>query len=113
MNFSLRIKELRERDGISQAKLANALQMSISSIGMWESTQEIPPAKKLIRIADYFNVSIDYLLGRTDEPGALLVSSTNFQTTPKEQQMITSYRKLPTQSQEYVYGIIHNLAAHS
>ncbi len=66
MSFSLRIKELREERGLSQAKLAKELGVGTGSVGMWESTQEIPPVKKLLVIADYFGVSLDYLVGRSD-----------------------------------------------
>ena len=111
--FAIKIKELRTENNLSQADLAKVLNYTQSNICEWEKGTVEPKATALQNIANYFNVSIDYLLGRTDELGALLVSSTNFQTTPKEQQMITSYRKLPAQSQEYVYGIIQNLAAHS
>ena len=66
MSFSFRIKELREERGLSQAKLAKELGVGTGSVGMWESTQEIPPVKKLLLIADYFGVSLDYLVGRSD-----------------------------------------------
>ncbi len=66
MSFSFRIKELREERGLSQAKLARELNVGTGSVGMWESTQEIPPVKKLLVIADYFGVSLDYLVGRSD-----------------------------------------------
>lgn len=66
MSFSLRIKELREERGLSQVKLARALNVGTGSVGMWESTNEIPPVKKLLVIADYFGVSLDYLVGRSD-----------------------------------------------
>ncbi len=66
MSFSLRIKELREERGLSQAGLAKELGVGTGSVGMWESTHEIPPVKKLLVIADYFGVSLDYLVGRSD-----------------------------------------------
>lgn len=78
MKFSIRLKELREQKGLSQTKLANDLGVSVGCVGMWESTKQIPPANKLNIIADYFNVTVDYLLGReqhaaewTDEEKAL------------------------------------------
>ena len=44
MNFSLRLKELREQKGKSQAQLANEIGVSLGCVGMWESTQQVPPA---------------------------------------------------------------------
>ncbi len=66
MSFSFRIKELREERGLSQARLARELGVGTGSVGMWESTSEIPPVKKLLVIADFFGVSLDYLVGRSD-----------------------------------------------
>ena len=68
MNFSLRLKELREKKQISQKQLAIDLGVGVGSVGMWESSDRTPPAKKLKVIADYFGVSIDYLLGIDNEP---------------------------------------------
>ncbi len=67
MSFALRLKELREKKGFSQAQLASKLNVGIGSVGMWESTQRTPPAKRLNQIADFFGVSVDYLLGREEK----------------------------------------------
>lgn len=67
MNFSIRLKALRENKGLSQAQLAHELNVGVGSVGMWESTQRTPPAKKLQTIANYFDVSVDYLLGREEK----------------------------------------------
>lgn len=66
MNF--RLKELRQSRGISQLKLALDLNMNQNSISRYESGAREADYKTLIRFADYFNVSLDYLLGRTDTP---------------------------------------------
>ena len=66
MNFSLNLKNLREEKGLSQAQLAKQLHVGTGSVGMWESTDRIPPVKKLVKIADFFNVSLDVLLGRNN-----------------------------------------------
>lgn len=64
MSFSLKLKEYREKSGYTQKDLAKKLNVSISSVGMWESTSQIPTAKKLIEIANLFNISLDELLDR-------------------------------------------------
>jgi len=61
-----RLRQLRKEKDISQEVLAKILQVSPSTIGMYEQGRRIPDTDKLNRIADYFNVSTDYLLGRTD-----------------------------------------------
>jgi transcriptional regulator with XRE-family HTH domain len=61
-----RIRELRKERDISQEELSKALGVSLSLIGMYETESRKPSYEILNKIADYFNVSADYLLGRTD-----------------------------------------------
>lgn len=64
-----RIRTLRESKGMSQAALARALDASINAINLLEvGSTRAPHIDRLIAIADLFNVSIDYLVGRTDDP---------------------------------------------
>ncbi len=64
----MRLKELRKSKGISQLKLAFDLNMSQNTISRYENSEREPGITELIRIADYFNVSVDYLIERTDNP---------------------------------------------
>ena len=64
----LRLKFLRKKHRISQLKLAMDLNMNQNSISRYENGEREADYETLIRFADYFNVSIDYLLGRTDNP---------------------------------------------
>ena len=64
----MRLKELRKKRGISQLRLAIELGMNQNSISRYESGEREADYRTLIRLADYFNVSIDYLLERTDNP---------------------------------------------
>ena len=67
----MRLKQLREKNGISQLKLAMDLNMNQSSISRYENGVREADYATLIKFADYFNVSIDYLLERTDIPDFL------------------------------------------
>ena len=64
MNF--RLRELRRQRRISQVRLAMELNVSQNTICRYETTEREAGYAMLIRIADYFDVSVDYLLGRTD-----------------------------------------------
>ena len=64
----MRLKELRISRGISQLKLALDLNMNQNSISRYENGVRQADYETLIAFADYFNVSIDYLLERTDNP---------------------------------------------
>lgn len=66
MEFKDRLKELRKSRGISQAVLAERLGISKSTIGMYETGDIVPSLEMLNAVADFFNVDINYLLGRDD-----------------------------------------------
>lgn len=63
-----RLKQLRQERGISQLKLAMDLNMNQNSISRYETGIHEADHETLIRLADYFDVSIDYLLEQTDNP---------------------------------------------
>lgn len=64
----VRLKQLRKKRGISQLRLAMELGMSQNTVSRYENGEREADYKTLILIADYFNVSIDYLLERTENP---------------------------------------------
>ena len=64
----LRLKALRKEKGISQLKLAMDLNTNQNTISRYETGEREPGINELIKIADYFNVSIDYLLEQTNNP---------------------------------------------
>lgn len=61
-----KIKELREKIGLPQKAFAADLGVSQPTISDWESGRKVPSAKSTEKIADYFGVSVDYVLGRED-----------------------------------------------
>lgn len=64
----MRLKFLRQQKGISQLKLAMDLMMNQNSVSRYENGEREADYATLIKFADYFHVSIDYLLERTDNP---------------------------------------------
>ena len=64
----MRLKEVREAKNVSQIKLAIDLGLNQNSISRYENGQREADYKTLIAFADYFNVSVDYLLDRTNNP---------------------------------------------
>lgn len=63
-----RLKEIRESRRIYQRELAEVLGLSFRGYQNYETGQSDPKLPTLIAIADYYGVSIDYLVGRTDDP---------------------------------------------
>lgn len=70
MNFGIKLAELRHKSHMSQFQLAKVLNVSTSTLGMYETDKREPSLKVLKRIADYFDVSTDYLLGRIQKSKA-------------------------------------------
>ncbi|WP_420544255.1 helix-turn-helix domain-containing protein [Tepidanaerobacter acetatoxydans] len=63
-----RIKTLREREGLTQIEFAKILNISNTTLSQYESGQRVPSDEIKTKIADFFGVTIDFLLGRTDTP---------------------------------------------
>lgn len=63
----MRLRELRLERNMSQQRLAMELSMTQNTISHYENGEREPGIKELIRIADYFNVSLDYLLERSEQ----------------------------------------------
>lgn len=64
----LRLKELRKARHITQLKLAMDLNLTQNTVSRYETGEREPGIAELVRIADYFHISVDYLLERTDNP---------------------------------------------
>ena len=63
-----RIRDLREDRDLKQSDIAALLKCTQSCYSLYENGQRDIPTDVLIKLANYYNVSIDYLLGRTDNP---------------------------------------------
>lgn len=64
----LRLKEIRSAKDLTQKQVADALELSTTAIQNYENNRRKPTYDILISMADYFDVSIDYLVGRVDSP---------------------------------------------
>ena len=77
MRFARILQDLREDRDISRKDLALALNISVSTLGMYEQGRREPNIDMLIKMADYFDVSIDFLVGRSykNENNEILVEA--------------------------------------
>lgn len=87
-NFRIRLKELREQRRMNQTDLGRALGLSTGAVGNYERGERTPDIETLERIADYFNVSIDYLRGRDD------VTIRIVDPSAREEFLLQAYREL-------------------
>lgn len=69
--FAERFLQLRKDKDLTQRQLADELHFSENAVQNYERNRRSPTFDALIQIADYFNVSMDYLAGRTDNPAVL------------------------------------------
>lgn len=73
MNFKTRLKQLRKEKNINQRELAKYLKVAPSTISMYENGQREPNFEVLEVLADFFNVDMNYLLGKTDKTTRLII----------------------------------------
>ena len=66
--MAIRLRTLREKMGMSQAKLAKEIGVTQASVNRYETARVTPPAEVLLFYADRFDVSLDYIFGRTEKP---------------------------------------------
>ena len=92
----MKIKELREEKQISQKVLAVAIGTSQRNIGRWENGENEPSYSQLVKLADFFQVSLDYLVGREDDFGNIVVpGQSTDQLTAKEKRLLKAFGSLP------------------
>lgn len=85
-----RLKALREERSFSREKLADLLEIGRAQVYRYETGENDPTGEVLVRMSRLFNVSTDYLLGTSDQPG-LYLSTSNL--TDSEMKAITAWRR--------------------
>lgn len=117
----LRIRELRVENDKTQSEIAKILDVSRQVYANWENEINEPPFEILLKIADYFSCSLDYLLGRSDDFGnvtvyqqsdgtALSVSEQKIidvlrrSTSMNANELLIMYSELPRYMQESIFA---------
>lgn len=101
------LKKLRQEAGISQKTLAESIGVSQQSINKYENHNIEPDIETLIQIAEFFNTSIDYVVGHTDVRRKIEIVHT-FELNDEEEKVLVGYRKLNRKQKESVALIIEN-----
>ena len=83
MKFAEILKELRKEKKLTHKQLAEKIGYSKAIIGFWESGARQPTAEAIIILANFFNVSTDYLLGLENEDGTKIHISNSFNNNNK------------------------------
>lgn len=114
MLFSERLRELRQNKGLSQSQLADALNISKSAISMYELGKREPDLETLEGIADFFNVDINYLIGKEDgsmyylDPEAAEIAQ-EVQQRPELKILFDASRKVSADDLRFVIDMIDRL----
>lgn len=82
MQLGNRLKELRQQKNISQTEFSNLMGISRSAVSMYEMGKRTPDYDVLCQFADFFHVSTDYLLGKTNVPTGTILKSVPAQAEP-------------------------------
>ena len=102
----LRVKELRLEKQLEQQDLAKIIQIGKGSISNWETGRTEPSIEYLLKLADFFEVSIDYLLGRSDDLGIVNVQ-TNLNTEQNE--LVNYYNQMSEKDKAKLLGYAKGL----
>lgn len=113
MNFGESIKELRLSNNLTQQKVADCLGISRSVLSQYENNLVDPTATVISKLAAYFDVSADYLLGLEDETGARTaagVSPIGESMTARERELLELFRGLSHYLQDLTLDTVRNWA---
>lgn len=98
-----RMKELREAKNLSQADIARDLNISRQSYNFYENNKRDPDTATLIKIANYFEVSIDYLLGKNETTA----EKHNIDISPEDLELLKQIKKASADKQKAIELILN------
>lgn len=104
--FARRLKELRKETGITQIEFARKFNIANGTVGNWESGNRQPDYVTLQKIADFFKVSVDYLVREETEENTEIKKSPSVDITEGEQKLLDLFRKVPENQQQMVLQMI-------
>lgn len=102
----MRLKELRQEKGLSQTEVAKALNTSQRNIGRWENNENEPTATFISKLAMFFEVSTDYILGLEDDFGARTAVPMADGLTSEERKLIAIYKSLSPDMRETLWSLL-------
>ncbi|MBQ6700819.1 MAG: helix-turn-helix transcriptional regulator [Oscillospiraceae bacterium] len=104
---TLRLKQLREERNITQQELADQLSCSQQSIHNYENHGTQPDIDMLCRMADFFNTSVDYLIGNTNVRDPYNLAKYE-DSSEKEIRLVNSFRSLPEETKEHFLALMES-----
>lgn len=103
----IRLFDLRKEKDLSQRKMADALHISQSTYHNWENGITQPSIEQLIGIAEFFGVSVDYLINNSDDLGIIKYQERFLK--PDEIELLHLYNELPVNAQKSILEFIKSI----
>lgn len=109
----IRLYDLRSESELSQREIARQLHISQSTYHNWESGKTQPSIAQLIDLAEFFGVSVDYLIGNSDDCGIITYSENHNEKIIKrdEYELLRLYRSLPEAARKNILDFIKNISS--
>lgn len=108
--FAQRLKELREENNLTQSEVAKKCNLSCQCISSLEMGTRNPTGSTIVTLADFFGVSTDYLLNRTDDLGTPLSPGNAPPLTMEDRELLALFHRLGEQRKEDVFLYMRALA---
>lgn len=102
------LKKLREKTGLSQQKLAQQLGLTQQSIHSYENDVYEPDIATLKQLSEFFDTSVDYLIGNTDIPNKI-EKVDRYELNAEEAEIINKYRSLSKKNRKTLHIILDSL----
>lgn len=104
--FVQRLNELLRETNTSRTELSKKTGIPLTTMWGWSEKGTQPSADKVIKIADFFEVSTDYLLGRSNDVGII---ETNANLTPDQNELLNLYNRMSFQNKNRLLGFAQGL----
>ncbi len=104
------LRALRIENGLTQKELAKILNSTDKNIWNYEKGLATPPVEILIAYANYFEVTVDFLIGRTDDFGIRTAAPLGDGITEKEKALLKAFKNLLPETQDFVLRTVQSLS---
>ena len=104
----IRFFELRSEKGISQREIAKLFDISQATYNNWENGRTQPSIEQLIALAKFYDVSVDYLIGNSDDAG--IINYDKPQLSDEEIQLLRAFRPLPRETKTNFLKLMQDIS---
>ena len=101
------LKELRCESGLTQSQFAKAIGTSQKNISRWELGETEPSAYYLKKIAEFYKITTDYLLGVEDDLANKFYDTVLNAVTPEERKILNAYRELSSTNKQMILRMLN------